>query len=372
MSKQGKILSLESIRGVAALCVALYHFPSFSPIYDNPFIKNGYLMVDLFFVLSGFVISLNYGDKISTFSEAAQFQLRRFWRLYPLHLFALFLFVMIEIAKLFGPQSTVQGAFSKNDFTSLFENLFLIHSISAEKLTFNFPSWSISAEFFAYGIFAIFCLIVRQFRLGFVIISFALLFVAAARLEAFDAVVGLPLLRCLVGFTAGMVVHLFWQKYPSFRASRVLALPLLIGSVAIVCQIDELFAGVPVLVFAMLVFSCASLSDDSYIGRVLAAKPLVWLGTVSYSIYMLHAFVWYVIIRVAQNLFATPYSSVPNVGVKLELSPLVGTGLTIFGIAILILLSKISFAMIEKPFSRGIGRVRIRVTNQAAASGRDR
>ena len=96
--KQKKILALESLRGFAALSVALLHFNTGS-YFNNGFTNNAWLMVDFFFVLSGFVIAFNYIDRIYSLPELLTFQKKRFWRLYPLHLVTLFLFTGIEIAK---------------------------------------------------------------------------------------------------------------------------------------------------------------------------------------------------------------------------------------------------------------------------------
>ena len=65
-------------------------------IQNSNFIMNGGLVVDFFFVLSGFVISLNYLDKINTKNDLIKFQKKRFLRLYPLHILTLLIFVFID------------------------------------------------------------------------------------------------------------------------------------------------------------------------------------------------------------------------------------------------------------------------------------
>lgn len=97
MAKINKIYALESLRGIAAICVALFHYPSSSFLH----FKYGHYGVYFFFVLSGFVITLNYIDKINNFRDLVNFQIRRFWRLYPTHIFVLFIILFIQILKLF-------------------------------------------------------------------------------------------------------------------------------------------------------------------------------------------------------------------------------------------------------------------------------
>src|SRR3546814_8137818 len=89
--------ALTSLRGIAALLVVVYHFsggflPNLDPGRYSDFVPKGYLWVDLFFVLSGFIITHAYGD---AFAERARwgsiraFLFARMARIYPLHLFVL-------------------------------------------------------------------------------------------------------------------------------------------------------------------------------------------------------------------------------------------------------------------------------------------
>ena len=89
---------------MAAMLVVLFHIPGWHPmIHDIPFIRNGYLMVDLFFVLSGFVIYRAYADGIGSFSHLGKFQFLRAGRLFPVHLVMLGVFLLIECAKYLVP-----------------------------------------------------------------------------------------------------------------------------------------------------------------------------------------------------------------------------------------------------------------------------
>ena len=84
MSKEssGKIEELESIRGLAALLVVLFHMPAWNmSLHEMRFIQDSYYMVDLFFVLSGFVMNLNYGDRLHNGRDLARFQFLRLGRL---------------------------------------------------------------------------------------------------------------------------------------------------------------------------------------------------------------------------------------------------------------------------------------------------
>ena len=141
-----------------SLAVVLHHFRYGSLLSDNAFIRHGYLMVDFFFVLSGFVIALNYANRLSSPAELASFQRRRFWRLYPLHLFTLLIFFGIECLKYIFEQKTGiisnNPAFVVSDAKAFLANLFLLQGVVLSEPGFNIPSWSISVEFWTYLIFA--------------------------------------------------------------------------------------------------------------------------------------------------------------------------------------------------------------------------
>lgn len=99
-ARQERLTELESLRGFAALIVVLFHMPQwYPPFHAIPLIRNGGYMVDLFFVLSGFVITRAYCDRIRTEKDIIRFQLVRLGRLYPVHLLFLLLFLGIEITR---------------------------------------------------------------------------------------------------------------------------------------------------------------------------------------------------------------------------------------------------------------------------------
>ena len=89
-------VTLESLRGIAALIVVVYHAVWLNPVTQSRFFSNGALMVDFFFVLSGFVICHSYGDRLLNLRDFGRFLWLRLGRLYPLHFALLMVFVLIE------------------------------------------------------------------------------------------------------------------------------------------------------------------------------------------------------------------------------------------------------------------------------------
>src|SRR5664279_2124889 len=156
MQPMHKYLSnLTPLRGIAAIWVAVYHFQGIAVTFissgSTHLIDRGYIMVDLFFIMSGFIICHVYRKSFEeglTAKNFKQFFIARFARIYPLHLFVLIVLIL-WIAKI-----GVGGLGMVFDPTSIPTNLLLIHSFGIHKVfTWNVPSWSISAEWWAYMAF---------------------------------------------------------------------------------------------------------------------------------------------------------------------------------------------------------------------------
>src|SRR5262245_13940103 len=154
-----EIVSLTSLRGILALWVVVYHFwndlirlfPSVEIM--SPLAKMGYMAVPAFFMLSGFVLAYNYGERFHRlrWPEYVRFQFLRLARIYPVHLFTLLIVAaMVWVSGLVGFQLTDAG-YTTRDFIL---NVFLVHTwVPDFKLNWNYPSWSISSEWFAYLVF---------------------------------------------------------------------------------------------------------------------------------------------------------------------------------------------------------------------------
>jgi peptidoglycan/LPS O-acetylase OafA/YrhL len=98
--QSAKFVALESCRGVCALLVSLMHLSVNGDFYYLTLVRNGGLGVTYFFVLSGFVMMHAYGSKIRGGGDLVPFIVRRFGRLYPLHIIILAVLVAFELLKL--------------------------------------------------------------------------------------------------------------------------------------------------------------------------------------------------------------------------------------------------------------------------------
>ena len=159
MSDAKRLPSLDGLRGFAAIIVMAFHFNIFfvpqANLFDViPFLYKGYLAVDLFFLLSGFVMAHVYGATLASDWRAQwkKFAVARFARIYPL--FAVTTLVMaIAVSILHTPLRT--GAPISLSGGSLALQPFLLQQWISSG-SWNYPSWSISTEAEAYIYFAFF------------------------------------------------------------------------------------------------------------------------------------------------------------------------------------------------------------------------
>jgi len=158
MSTKQRFYVLDAFRGLSAVFVFLYHLPSNSLLTTNAFIANSGYFVDLFFILSGFVIYHNYHQINFKTGQSKEFLKRRLNRLYPLHVYTLAILFCLETLKLFSQTylPTSDLAFSQNNLTTLLPQLFLLNSTPIfTGFQWNGQNWSISAEAISYLFFAL-------------------------------------------------------------------------------------------------------------------------------------------------------------------------------------------------------------------------
>lgn len=285
---------LTSLRFFAALWVVVF---SFWPHLAVPAqglatpgaVAKGYLGVELFFVLSGFILSHVYmaaaGEKRFSYRG---FLWARIARVYPLHLATLLGVIGLGVAATVagvGMDANVLG------WKTLPAHLTMTHAWGVtDAATFNHPSWSISAEWFAYLAFPAFAFVFWRMRerpwmavLG-AVAGMAALYIAFQRLAGFpltQATFHWGALRIVPCFALGCALYLVYRRAPLPRAGLLaLAFLVLMGAGAFLGAWD----GFTVMMAGGLILALASL-DNARAGW-LASRPAVYLGEISYSVYM--------------------------------------------------------------------------------------
>lgn len=293
--------ALDSLRGICAVLVCLFHFPANGPIAPSAFIRSSWLFVDFFFVLSGFVIAANYRTRLINGGFLRGFVILRFGRVYPLHLAMLVAFVAVELV---GVALAGNGLMGRPPFDAahsvfgIFTNLTLTHPFGLEDtLTWNYPSWSIAVEFWTYLLFALLARGVgealEKWLIAAVVVSIGVLLTVTP--NGINVTYSWSLVRCVYGFAFGAIVWRLWDQ--SGRAPGVAydyATWIEAAAVAAVVGFVTLGADAPENLLAPLVFGAAVLvfaRAGGRISRFLLVRPLKHLGVLSFSIYMTHAFV---------------------------------------------------------------------------------
>jgi peptidoglycan/LPS O-acetylase OafA/YrhL len=299
--------ALTGIRGIAAWGVVLYHIrlslTGLLPPEVIAVFAKGYLAVDLFFILSGFVIWYNYAARIGAggWGEARLFLWRRFSRVWPLHGAILAVFAGLAALLL----ATGRDA-SGYPLAELPLHLLLAQNWGlTSELSWNHPAWSISTEFAAYLLFPLLVVAARWDRVPSWLLAALALALAACLHGLFalnghsglgDDIPGMGLGRCLIGFAMGCLMCQLWQRWREEPAAGFLA-ALALGAIVVAARSLALpeTAWVPLAFFAGLL---ALAFGRGGLARVLGGKVLVWLGEVSYSTYLAH-FLLFILYKLA-------------------------------------------------------------------------
>jgi peptidoglycan/LPS O-acetylase OafA/YrhL len=330
---------ITALRFGAALWVAVYAFwENLAGAGQSGLVAKGYLGVELFFVLSGFILSHVYlaqaGEKRFSYSR---FLWARVARVYPLHIATLVAVGLLAGAALVAGMSVDANVLS---WSSLPANLLMVHAWGLAPVAgWNHPSWSISAEWFAYLCFPAFAFVFWRLRDRPVVAVLGAAAFLATLYFVFEQWAGFPLteatirwgaLRIVPCFALGCALYLMYRKAP-------LKAPALTSAAFLVLMLGSAWLGlwdaITVLLAGGLILSLASLPNER--AGWLASKPAIYLGEISYSVYMvcvpwkllavnlaakvtdapdkqLHVFVWLAILALLPVVAAASYHLVEH------------------------------------------------------------
>jgi peptidoglycan/LPS O-acetylase OafA/YrhL len=367
----GHFTALDGWRGICAILVAIYHFHTTSHLSQSGIVRNSYLFVDFFFVLSGFVITYAYIDRLSTLRDAGLMLWRRLGRLWPLHVAVLLGFILLELAvpalsMLLGVKRSASAAFDPATSATLWgipTNLLLIHGLGLhDRLTWNHPSWSISTELWTYVIFALTVVLLRRRTViaAGLLVAASLLILSAFSTRYIGVDYDLGIFRCIAGFFVGHLVFRLVRAVPVSLPQPTLV--EVIGLAAMVLFVVG--AGHTALeylapfVFGVIVWIFAL--ERGAVSYVLKSRALAALGLVSYSIYMVHSLVIAVAHRgvsVIEQIGGVKISQVVEYAGERTMVISFGTAwtmdaLVLLYVAVVIAISMVTWRYIEMPAQR--------------------
>lgn len=320
--------SLEGLRFLASVAIVLHHFVPYTQrgLGSVEFWSGRFsIAVDLFFVISGIVIANGYLGRTASWREYGEFIRRRFGRLYPLHLLTLGFYVAIGVATSLGLVRVM--ADSNYAFDQLPANMLLVHAWGfSSQLSFNYVSWSISAEWFVYLLFPLVAWTVAK-PSGVVAVVGMLAACIAASHYWLDR--DLPhltwdysILRALPSFALGVWIFANRKLIADVIGPQGAALGLAV-SIALLTTLMIFDANQYALIAASYaIVTFAFLCDVRQLRTPLAWEPISRLGTLTYSIYMLHPVVATILLSLlAPRLIGTSFwASVAAISVAVPIT----------------------------------------------------
>jgi peptidoglycan/LPS O-acetylase OafA/YrhL len=351
---------LTALRAFAAMLVVLYHLAARSnvaSVLHTTLIDRGQLGVDIFFVLSGFILAHVYLARVQAKRFAfAEFLSARIARLYPMHLAMLAAAAAVgwlamrhgQPLAVYGPPMGLDPATGGGLAGHLAANLALVQAWGALKgYYFNDVSWSISAEAAAYILFPVIAAAALAFGNKSWLRLIAALMVYGACESVARAFLGTGLdeltwhfgvLRILPEFALGVAFYKLGMAKPLPAAVLRWLTPTAIAAVLLLMSIGTPVVILPPLFGAVILLLAASeregLAPPSWLLR-----PLVYLGEISYSTYMLHLLLGTAYLNVAARVFHIDPQALPSWQIA-------------GAVLVVLLASSASYHLIEQPGRR--------------------
>ncbi len=317
--------ALDGFRGLLAIFVAIHHATWFSYLNYRSFINEGFVIIDLFFAFSGFLMFTLYAGKLNDKASCVNFMQRRFARLYPIHIFMLAVFVGFAVLRLLAHKAGFAeheagevlpfSAGAAEGWGSVLSHITLTHSMGLhDSLTFNYPSWTISVEFFAYFVFMAMMVWMpprKTWHFGLIAAGVAGVYYGLSRVKPnIDITYDLGFFRCLGGFFTGILAAWVHGKLTARRIEKGppnLALSTFIEVVTVTLSVLFViywtgklqFFVAPVMFAFMVVFA----SDSGLVSRFMSLPIFAYLAKISYSVYMIHVIIAIAFAIVGARLF---------------------------------------------------------------------
>lgn len=326
---------LTSIRGFAALWVVGHHwFDQTQLPWVRTIFEPGYRAVDIFFALSGLILTLVYARLPR--SKVPQFFVQRVFRVYPVHIFSLLLLtVIVELP------NVQLHTFLTPDYAG---SLLLLQPFIRLNTAMNPVAWSIGIEFVFYLLFPVLLFLLNgvertRFKNTALVVLVGVLVCAQfyALRVAFGETFGPTAVgRGIASFMLGMVLAKFRNLFDlSFAGASAIELLSCLGiALAVALHYQDLIPFLAVVLIVSLSF------DVGVVAIALRHRICHWLGQISFSVYLLHY-----AIQVSMDKFV-PFKSL-------------ATGTFYDGLirwtllaSVLLMVSSISYRFIEVPFRR--------------------
>lgn len=283
--EEARLYTLDAMRGLAAIVVMLWHTTE-----TKPLIGNGYLSVDFFFALSGFVLAKAYESKLASGLSRAKFIKIRVLRLYPMYFLGMLIGIVAVVAKAIGSHATPAVPIAP----AVAYGIFMLPAVGLQTLfPLNTPSWSL---FFELLINVVFCLLLVRISKSIIIavclisggvMAWATLSVGNADFGFNWATSPLGLVRVTFGFSVGLLIWRLNIAHFS-RRSWLALLPMGLLLILLVAPVPDALRGIYAAAF-VLIATPSLLMMGAIWQAPSAIRPLCNVsGELSYPLYAIH------------------------------------------------------------------------------------
>ena len=385
--------NLTPLRGIAALLTVIFHVgiligplvnlfhvsPILGPLVAHSMLLNRmYLMVDFFFILSGFIMCHVYGNLFANTVTTAgfkKFTVARFARVYPLHFITLIYTIFLFSVSARAGVPNIPVLQIENNNYSILTNLFLLHSMNLHTwFTWDHASWSISTEWWAYMIFPFLVkpfiklnstgkiIIATLCFAGYLCIMFLIVPITPSPKElnfgqgkptdySLNVAYQFGFLRCLCGFVLGMIVY---QAYQMGWGKKILAngYTMLLTTLGLFTTMHFALPDALSAAFFPLIILSGAYSSKG-IDNLFSKKPMQKIGDWSFSIYLVHQ----PLIFTIGNIYSWFHPIDPNnppIWIRTAHPMLISWIICIILIAVILFVSSITYRFWELPARRWI------------------
>jgi len=300
---KNKIYNIQALRGIAVLFVVLYHIiaietkynPSYIVMFD--FFKIGNIGVDIFFIISGFIMVTVTKNYFKDRNKFYKFMYLRFTRIYPLYWFYTILLLPILFVKPEWINSSQDG------------NVNILSSIllfPTETLPLIMVGWSLIHEIYFYIIFGLFLLLIDRSKLIKYVFIWLLIIIISNIFSDYSS----PLIKLIINpltveFMAGVLLGIYYlNNSHNIRFSKVLLFISFLSLLFIsyLHESIEIQGWNRIIIFGMPSFLIILFSIEVEKQGFIFNKYLILIGDASYSIYLSHLLTLNVVAKVF-NIF---------------------------------------------------------------------
>ena len=347
---------LDAWRGIGAVAVVVFHLDAATHLAWLG--QNAYVAVDLFFVLSGFVLASAYQDRLTSGGGLGGFVLRRFGRLYPLHLFVLMVYLALEFRLVLDQDP---DAFTDSTtWPALVGNLLMVQALGRFRDSWNFVAWSISIDFWVSIAFALGAVLLGRRLLAGVIVAGLALLAFIETLTQDMVVDGVRISAAMTdfakyafGFVLGVLAfNLFrWARSRNWRSNAALDVAALLAAGCVFVFAGDLVMLSSDFIFAAVVTVFAF--EQGPVSAFLRRPAWRLLGTLSYSIYMIHSIftqmVFHYVVRLGHHLHMQATRDDASGHLMILGGPWAMDAVVVACVVVVVASSYLSFRFVEEP-----------------------